>query len=767
MTNMASDPILEVMDVVPDVRRNDGACGFIAFLVSALLALLVGLAPAMAYAANDGNSTSRAISIAYDNSGSMIQGQSETYDKWCTAKYSLEVLAGMLNQQDTLSVYTMDSAGEKLHIQGSDDVNQRVASVHNADLGVSGWTDARVVQEAYQSLLSSTADERYLVITTDGKFNSLNDNHDSASANAAISEVIDGCKSNGITVIYLAIGDDAGVIDSDTDHGIYVKLAASDNILGTMTETANQIFGRVALPDGSLDVANGKLTLDVPMSNLIVFAQGQDVQLGDLTTTDGKTVSADMANVRYSDRPTADTPSFANFLVNTELQGIIAAYSAEMPAGECGITIGNASSVEVYYTPYVDISVSLTETTTGMNHVLDPDGENQIEAGTYEVGYSFLDPFTGEPIQSDLLYPATFSLVAESGGNVQSLSEGDQLTVSPGQVDIIAHAKTRSGVTVSESYQGVSVSQALSILHVDGSSMGGSLSIPDFGSASYPVSITKDDGTDFTAEEWAALTVTVEDSSGVVWSVEKGDQPGAVTVAPSYINGSAWDTQSAVCSNWGLGSRSSDLTIRATAETSDRTYSGQDVQTITYLPDITAAVLHLLPVLIALTIILYFVYKYATKPRLPRKMKLAIQLPDGTEVPLKYNENKIVNRWSPWGPEHIHIVLIPKGMLTTWRIAGHFQLASIGFVAAKKRKGRRRFLLDTETVNAMKHLEDQEDGTYPKPRFNPSPQILEWSRERARKDGRVSLDISFDGLGDAAPGRRPQIEKYKITFMRK
>ena len=61
-------------------------------------------------------SVSKYINVVYDDSGSMIKSDgdassAEFYDKWCQAKYAMEVFSTMLSEGDTLNIFPMSLEG--------------------------------------------------------------------------------------------------------------------------------------------------------------------------------------------------------------------------------------------------------------------------------------------------------------------------------------------------------------------------------------------------------------------------------------------------------------------------------------------------------------------------------------------------------------------------------------------------------------------------------------------------------------------------------
>ena len=118
--------------------------------------------------------STRVINVVYDDSGSMYTN----VDTWCQAKYSMEVFAAMLGETDKMNVYYMSdyvngtSAQPRISLDGNDGAEVNVAKIHN-EKTVAGNTPFNSVRKAYLDLQNTTADEKWLVILTDGEFQGI------------------------------------------------------------------------------------------------------------------------------------------------------------------------------------------------------------------------------------------------------------------------------------------------------------------------------------------------------------------------------------------------------------------------------------------------------------------------------------------------------------------------------------------------------------------------------------------------------------------
>ena len=586
-----------------DVRTGRAIlAGAIGALVIAFVCTILAVGTALpvneAHAEEFDLETSRAIAIGYDNSGSMANGS----DKWCNAQYSLEVLAAMMGGRDVLSLYAMDAEGEKLHLTGDMDAEARAATVHNADLGVSDWTDPRAARDAYQWLLGQQADEKYLVITTDGDFNvggGLDD----------VRQVVNDATSQGITVIYLAIGDQAEVIAANEAGGVYVKTASGGEILRTMTEIANLTFGRAPL-ESTMYTQSGDLSLEVPMGKLIVFAQGANVSVGSMKTSNGDTIDPSVAKVRYRDRMTDGENRYGGDNPNTGLQGVVATFDAAIPKGDAKVGIEGAESVEIYYQPNVNIAIELQDE-TGYTYTLEPGGANKLTQGTYKVSYAFLDPDTGETLDSKLLSPANFSLTVDNGGSMNTVGEGEPIELERGTAVVRATAETPGGGKAKQQYPDVRVIPPAVPLEIGITNRPDSPSPIDIHeldvSEPLKIHVTKEGGDELTVEEWAdtSFDVNVAAARGLFNAAKKL----GVEVTKTEAIG---DFELKLSSNEGniVNTLSGEVPIemQALCDQEDVQYRGarQEIAHITN-PSILDYFLFLLPLIIGTLLILAFI----------------------------------------------------------------------------------------------------------------------------------------------------------------
>ena len=331
--------------------------------VSLLLAVtvLLALCPLRAEASGGKDSKSRAIAIVFDNSGSMyIRGN----QAWCRATYGIEVFAAMMNEGDSLSVYPMwpieadgmeYTSDEPLTVRSG----QSISSIRQMYTPEAGATPIETIRSASEGLKRAQADERWLIVLTDGD-DFYEDNRSLGSATTEkLSETLAAC-SGSMNVMYLGIGKSA-IIPEVTTTGRYTyyadKASDSQTILAKLTAMSNNIFGRDVLETSGSDVS-----FDLSMSKLIVFVQGEGV--ADITLTgknDGTLVQAIDSYAPHYGEKGAGGRYAGQFGIDRSLQGVLMTYE-NVDAGDYAIGYaGTASSVSIYYEPDVDLQLFLLD----------------------------------------------------------------------------------------------------------------------------------------------------------------------------------------------------------------------------------------------------------------------------------------------------------------------------------------------------------------------------------------------------------------------
>lgn len=503
------------------------------FLTVVMLALTVVCTVPPALAAGAAPPT-RIIHVVYDDSGSMIETNRQMVDTWCQAKYAMEVFAALLGENDTMNIYVMsdfnsayESAAPHLTLNGRSGQEANVAQIHNMVTAASG-TPFGSVRKAYNDLVAAEAEEKWLVVLTDGAFAGEDD--------------IDGYfarKSPDVQVMFLGMGPDAQEISSNPGAGVFfVKAATSKQILNEVTNIGIRIFNKDRL---NVNVAARTVDFDVPMGELVIFAQGANVEIQGITSAGGKSYAASTrpVTVQYSERA-ATNYSDSEVLVDRNLKGSIVTFKDDFPAGTYTLDVSGADTIEVYYVPNIAIAAYLTNS----------DGEevtqlSNLKEGEYTINFGFVKAGTEERVsQSALLGDVSYSASITNNGEPlgEGISSGDTVYIQEGSLAIDVTARYLEYHTVS-THLDYDIFQDKEV----------SLSVTDM-----PLyEITKDgmnadrpivvrallNGEAIPAEYWAAMDLpdVVMDERGQAlygpFTVEKQNEPGVYYLYPSLADG--------------------------------------------------------------------------------------------------------------------------------------------------------------------------------------------------------------------------------------
>lgn len=453
------------------------------FLILIMIVFMTGSArPVPSYAATRKLKT-RTIHIVYDDSGSMIDKNSS----WSQAKYALEVFAAMMGENDSVVVYPMSAfsyknkEGEKsgnwnrtISLSGSMSIDDRISAIRrmNGDNGVYRNTPIQTVRKAGEDLEKAGGDEKWLLILTDGDFDNGHSGADPSGLsteemNRKDEEVVKGAQEfvketimgfsgkSGIHVYFVGfMGKNvdplsaAGLSNVSGSDTFYKESADKTKILATITRAARTIYNLQAIPVKK----SGKVVLqpDIPVSKFIVFAQGDDVETGDIQFQNQVLAAqVDRSKVEVSaatdEHPQNNDPKNRETYADN-LKGEITAYSAQssespFPAGAYSFSC-KSDTLEVYFEPGVDIQVLMHNEESGEEYNLS-EGVDYLEEGHYTVKVRMVNPLTGEIIDqnsSDLLSGCEMSAVITSEKGTAYYRNGDTVDVASGDIQIQGRA---------------------------------------------------------------------------------------------------------------------------------------------------------------------------------------------------------------------------------------------------------------------------------------------------------------------------------------
>lgn len=489
------------------------------------------------HAENVTNAPSRVINIVYDDSGSMYIGDNDVLlDTWCQAKYSMEVFAAMLGDKDTMNVYYISdyvndtSAGPRISLNGKDGAATNVAKIHNEKTHAVS-TPFNAVMKAYSDLVGTKADDKWLVILTDGAFQEGN-------SDAAVD--VDGYlaqKPADIKVMFLGIGKDAQGIQEKQDQNIFcVRASTSNQILTNITDICTRVFNSNKL---EVNTAQKDISFDIPMGELIVFAQGANVEINGIKKEDGTLIKSSLTpvEVKYS---ASDADNYQSNQPELSLLGKIATFKDDFDPGKYTIDVSGAETIEVYYKPNVEVAAYLTDDEG--NSVSDL---SALSAGTYKINFGFVKGGTSEPVeQSKLLGKINYSAVVTNNDVKQEkvYSDGDKISIEEGQLQIDVKASYLDYNSVSTAlnytvYKDKTITYTL-------------LNNPNYEVIDNGLEKDDDitiqaqiDGHEFTQEQWDELEVPMIDLAGdhdyrlEMSQVEKTEQIGVLKMKPVLPDG--------------------------------------------------------------------------------------------------------------------------------------------------------------------------------------------------------------------------------------
>ena len=329
------------------------------------------------------------IAVVFDNSGSMYQNQG-----WCRAKYAMEIFASMLNyDKDKLHIFPMwevttdgsqpNSGGSyaAIEVKSKKDIDK----ISNLYTVKPSNTPFAPITEAYDYLKTSNADEKWLIILTDGAFNQ---EARGQGASIDLQKRVSSLASKEIKVQYLGFGG-ATALKANEANDFFAKKSSDTSLKDDLIGICNSIFQRSILPSNRL---NGeKLNLDLSMKNVIVFAQGANAKITSLKDSSGKevAVSLDSGPRKYSD---IKAKGYADAPIDTSLAGQVVTFAA-CPKGEYTLSYSGADKIQIFYEPDVDIDISFTNS----------DGQKiekpeDFVAGEYTVNSKIVDTSTHEDV---------------------------------------------------------------------------------------------------------------------------------------------------------------------------------------------------------------------------------------------------------------------------------------------------------------------------------------------------------------------------------
>lgn len=397
------------------------------------------------------NKYGKVINVLYDDSRSMYWDGSK---RWCAAKYALEVFGAMLGENDLMNIYMIND-DKIITVQGSDP--KRVETIHKMNSRYWGTYFKSLERTASAIKKVNNADERWLVVVSDGEFQDAN--------NSQVQKCIDSCTKEGIKSVYLMIGGNP-VITDDPAHYAFSRGVkdSTDDILLQVTNVANQIFEHQVLPDSRISKGDSKtsINIDIPVEEIVVFAQGEGAKIGSLEYNGKEQKPVDTHTVRHSGDVLPENPDDLDMIkVDESLYGVVARFkdpSGIFEKDTFPVGVSGASLVEYYYKPAVNVNCELY-----LGNQKIPPNSTGLEAGKYKVKMNFTHPVTGEVVSSPLLDVAEFSLKAVNNSD-EFVIDGTsgEVDLKKGTVEIHAVAELPGNIEL-RSDKNYKVQQSLKV----------------------------------------------------------------------------------------------------------------------------------------------------------------------------------------------------------------------------------------------------------------------------------------------------------------
>lgn len=366
----------------------------------------------------------KCIYIVFDNSVSMVldeNGKANT--DLADATYALQVLLGMLEDDDTAAIYPISKfdgteKSKEIDIVTFDsDMVENKKELQNMIIedvvsSLAEWTYFTSVENALNDLYNKSDNtEKWLVILTDGEYE--DEGWTKKNTPTKVDDYLKNSKYGDINIIHYSFG-----IDSDynydmlnsTDNVTYYT-DTDDNMLNTMIKIGNQIFGRQEINVKETENGVYSFTLDAPVSKLLFFVQdlqgtaALQIDSSDFTGENSKNLGVGTITEEQMEKiPRNSGQSSLSYKIGTSYQGNIATYefsvgnsdkSNLLPAGEYEITVqgGDNPNLRLYCEPVIDVGIVFEKVGGEEKYVFfSSDSVNEIPRGEYNVYLELYDP---------------------------------------------------------------------------------------------------------------------------------------------------------------------------------------------------------------------------------------------------------------------------------------------------------------------------------------------------------------------------------------
>ena len=481
---------------------------------------------------------SRIINVVYDDSNSMLEDGKQT---WSYARYALQVFAALLEDKDVLNIYFMSDHNDPKNnkptytIKGSEVAIERVRKVYEMAPTNTGGTPFQPVKNAYNDLpyKEDQSTQIWLVILNDGAFDG------GVDINKELSTYIN--EKPSLMIANLAIGDIEKSLPNESDHIFVYPAARQEDVTSKIAELGQRIFNRNKIDAIQKD---GKYQINlenVPMEELIVFAQGTNIDIKSIGNLNLNRTAVKV-QMTSADNIKATTDKDRS-ITSAVLNGVVASFKPKnetyIEPGIYDLNIGGTVSgpVQVFYKPKVKIQVQL------LNENNEAVEEGNIVSGDYKLDYKIVDLNNNEIGNSELIGKLVYSQVVTNNGNTVDEVNG-KISVVSGDLEVEVTARYLDYNTLTDEMR-FNVQEKGSPIEVQISNQNFDVSNLD---SSPPIVLTlRQNGELLSQEKWnsislADISAMVNNDDSWPWEVKKGSTISTFDLYPALIKGDPFTT---------------------------------------------------------------------------------------------------------------------------------------------------------------------------------------------------------------------------------
>lgn len=277
----------------------------------------------------------RSVAVVYDNSSSMTEyGQCEGIN------YAMQVLVGLLHQQDELSVFKMQPPnGTPINLFSKNDAIRQISNTYNC---LERTTPFTAIANAAQQLRKSSKPLKWLIILSDGE---ITEQGFELSYPNDLQQLV---TQAGARIIFLNVNAKTNVLDTFLDaKAPTTKTLRTKGNFTDVVNTMEQIASGVMTFSNGITVqqqgSTAKFTSPVPLRRVVVLQQQTSQTSGKLpaitgATAGGKSLSIDKS---YNAQKSKGTYGMSGNVTHLEPSGI-----GVIPLGEVSINFNAAPNFQ-------------------------------------------------------------------------------------------------------------------------------------------------------------------------------------------------------------------------------------------------------------------------------------------------------------------------------------------------------------------------------------------------------------------------------------